>query len=379
MTNLAPMKVRNQKNLYLVIPLALKKEQRAEPSDRCIVYFLNGLLTRVQPEDIQSYYDADVLVSDGKIYDMNDPADIRQIPVPNPWYSMASLPSATQSLDYVLRMKAGNAYKKMNFDLCSALLWKSTELMLSNRSVEWSGYDYRRIINWHYQMNMPEESEKAKLYLERFPRYLSARPANMSFDEKAKIRIGNIKKETKQSNCDLVYFDNVESGCCEECEKRIGRVYSLYGSSRQYKPVPRYAASHGNFHEGCRCVCRPYYYKITKTITRHGEFVDAVESTQRPYEDLRTDEQKAQYEAYEQRSSKKMSEEEYEREYSIQKGKRLALFQKCKELCPELTPDTLTGFSRIRTQKTKRYLQIVECLKQQGYDIDEENILIKKI
>lgn len=336
----------------------------------CIVSFSYGYLTKIQPENVRNYYDADILISNGLRYNLNDPMEVKRIKTPHPWYLQSGIPDVTKSLDYVLRMKAGNAFNEENWQLCSALLWKSTELMLSNQSVDWSGRDYRRIIYWHYQMNMPLEAEKAKHYLEESPRYVSVRSITETFDTNAKASMDAILRQARMKNYDYVFFDDGGKACCEKCEEKIGRVYSISGTSLRYKPLPVYAMTHGNFHPGCRCICHQLFESNPKTVLRHGRSVIASVSSKRPYEDLRTDEQKAQYENYIQTITKKQAEEDQELEYSIQKGKRLALFQKCKEHCPELTPDTLTGFSRIKTQKTKRYLQIVEVMKQKGFDIE---------
>lgn len=130
------------------------------------IYFKNGHLFRVVGKDKDNWYDADIVVSDGKTYDLRVTTEIWLIPTP----SFGIVDSfneygATGMLDYVLRMKAGNCFNRNEKELCSALLWKSTQFMFANKYCNWHQKDYERLINWHLQMGMIDEVEKAKKYL----------------------------------------------------------------------------------------------------------------------------------------------------------------------------------------------------------------------
>ena len=133
------------------------------------IYFRDGKLYKVYPTDEESWYDARYLVSDGKTYDLENVHDIQRIPIPrfSEHDSMMEAYGVTGLLDYVIRMKAGALYNRNEKELCSACLWKSTELMFSNKSCAWRKSDYTRLIKWHLQLGMEEEAEKARIYLEK--------------------------------------------------------------------------------------------------------------------------------------------------------------------------------------------------------------------
>ena len=129
------------------------------------IYFNNGKMYKVYPTEKDGWYDARYLVSDGVMYDLENVEDLRRIAVPKfDFFDVMTGYGVTGSLDYVMRMKAGNLYDK-NPKLCSACLWKATELMFANKYMGWRKSDYVRLINWHKKLGMQEEIEKAKVYL----------------------------------------------------------------------------------------------------------------------------------------------------------------------------------------------------------------------
>lgn len=134
--------------------------------DAQTIYFVNGKMYKVYPTDKESWYDARYLVSDNKVYDLDNIEDIKKIPIPefkrleNDNYGVTGL------LDYVLRMKAGAFYNRNEKELCSACLWKATEMMFSDTICSWLKKDYMRLFKWHLQLGMKEEAECAKKYLE---------------------------------------------------------------------------------------------------------------------------------------------------------------------------------------------------------------------
>lgn len=131
------------------------------------IYFKNGEMYKVAPTNKESWYNARFLVSDGIKYDLENISDIKRIVVPSfPHHpSQNNNYGVTGSLDYVLRMKAGNFYDRNEKEMCSACLWKSTELMFANPSIGWRKQDYIRLIKWHSKLGMRDEAEKATVYL----------------------------------------------------------------------------------------------------------------------------------------------------------------------------------------------------------------------
>ena len=144
-----------------------KKKPIAVDSNIQTIYFKNGKLYKVQGKNESNWYDADILVSDGISYNLNNTREIESIPIPN--FGITDSLSgygATGMLDYVLRMKSGCCFNKNEKWLCSALLWKSTEMMFANKYCIWRQRDFERLIDWHIQMDMLEEAEKGRHFLE---------------------------------------------------------------------------------------------------------------------------------------------------------------------------------------------------------------------
>ena len=81
--------------------------------DAQTIYFKNGEMYKVYPTDKESWYDARYLVSDGVKYDLENLDDLRCIPIPA--FTNIDIMHGygiTGSLEYVLRMKAGNLRRK---------------------------------------------------------------------------------------------------------------------------------------------------------------------------------------------------------------------------------------------------------------------------
>ena len=94
------------------------------------IYFKDGKMYKVYPTDKESWYNARYLVSDGKTYDL-DIKDIRKIPIPkfDIYDDKMTGYGITGSLDYVIRMKAGNARKNGLTEESNELYKKSIVLM----------------------------------------------------------------------------------------------------------------------------------------------------------------------------------------------------------------------------------------------------------
>lgn len=129
------------------------------------LYFQNGQLKKVVGGD-GSWYDAQYIVSDKKQYNLSSVDDIRKVSVPAfQIIDPLSGYGTSGSLDYVLHAKAANCFNRHEYDLCSVLLWKSTQLMLANKYFAWTKSHYECLIKWHIQMGMPDQAEKARQYL----------------------------------------------------------------------------------------------------------------------------------------------------------------------------------------------------------------------
>lgn len=129
-------------------------------------FFINGKLYKLSPIDTENWYDAQYIVSDGKLYDLGKAEDIKRIPIPTFQRLESDNYGVTGLLDYVLRMRSRYFYQRKEKELCSVCLWKATEMMFANPLCKWSKKDYDRILKYHFLLGMDEEAEQAKKYLE---------------------------------------------------------------------------------------------------------------------------------------------------------------------------------------------------------------------
>ena len=134
--------------------------------DTQTAYFANGKLYKLYPPDLDNWYDVRYLVSDNKVYDLEKVEDIGKIPIPEFKRLEEDNYGVTGLLDYVLRMKSRYFYQRKEKELCSACLWKATEMMFANPLCKWSKKDYDRILKYHFLLGMDEQAEQAKKYLE---------------------------------------------------------------------------------------------------------------------------------------------------------------------------------------------------------------------
>ena len=134
--------------------------------DAQTAYFRNGKLYKLYPSDLDNWYDVRYLVSDNKVYDLEKVEDIGKMPIPEFKRLEEDNYGVTGLLDYVLRMKSRYFYQRKEKELCSACLWKATEMMFANPLCKWSKKDYDRILKYHFLLGMDEQAEQAKKYLE---------------------------------------------------------------------------------------------------------------------------------------------------------------------------------------------------------------------
>lgn len=327
--------------------------KKTAPSKEVSLYFINGCLKTVLPESTEDFYDCDYIYSDGIKFDMANVESIKSIPVPNfQMIDSFSKYGATGSLDYVIRMKAGKYFNEQKKELCSACLWKCTELMLANKFYAWRKEDYERLVIWHYEMKMFSEGEKAKKYLEKNGVYEN------QFDSLALSIKDSTFQSLRQLNRDLVAFHGYESGTCAECAKMIGRVYSVSGKDKRFPKLPEYVKKHGNFHNGCRCAMTAYFIE-EGTIFHHGEQINAIKASNRPYVDDRTEQEINSYQGY----------LDYLAEIE-QKGIDRKEYQIILEKLPDIAPKSFGAYRRMKNSKTKNFEKLLDSAKQAGIKID---------
>lgn len=129
-------------------------------------FFKDGRLYKIEPPNASTWYDVQYIVSDGKRYNINSIVELKCIEVPCfKFCDTMSGYGVTGNLDYILRMKAGIFYRRGEKELCSACLWKSTELMFANMDDWLDIKPFYRIVQYHIEMGMFDEADKAERYI----------------------------------------------------------------------------------------------------------------------------------------------------------------------------------------------------------------------
>lgn len=168
-------------------------------------YFKNGKMYKLYPTDSQDWYDTRFIVSDNVTYDLEKIESIKSIVPPDfsrPINSEKEY-GITGSLDYVLRMKAGRLCQQGKKELSSACIWKAVELMFKNTSISYRKSDFTRLIKVHLDLQMYDEAQKAKEYLENRGFIFTEIEFNIEAENKKQKKTNkdsNIKKPSKPKN-----------------------------------------------------------------------------------------------------------------------------------------------------------------------------------
>lgn len=350
------------------------------PDGVVVAFFKHGRAFKLIPAPNGSYYEnrelvynADMIVSDGEAHDLRDAKSILSIKVPK--FNLYSQNAVSEELgtcgflDYILRMKAGQYYNEEKRELCSACLWKSTELMFANNQCAWSAKDYLRLAFWHYELDMPNEAQRALTYLEQNNISLHT-SINDNNDDIALHNAHFVLQRAQELGCDLIAFCDYGHGCCEKCATLTGRVYSLSGKDPRYPVLPEYVRSHGNFHKGCRC--QMSLFLNGEKLYHHGESVDPIFSSMRSYVDDRTDKEYESYENYLKVKEEKEAELEEQLERSILRGKNRKEYLYFKNNHPEIAPKTIDGYIKGKRTQSKKFQQLVKLAEANGFPIDTQ-------
>lgn len=216
------------------------------------------------------------------------------------------------------------------------------------------------------KINSPEKTQSSPSSPKSFDEYEREYIENVEFgrDKSFDLYAMSIKDSTMENSRrfknDLVCFHDYGTGCCGECAKYKGRVYSLSGESKVFPPLPEYARKNGNFHPGCRCTMSSYFDE--GTVYFHNEKVDAVASSNRPYEDDRSAAEKQRYEDYLSRmyaEAKESAIREWDRdEYTI-----------ILEKLPDDAPKSFGAYRRMKNSNSAGFQKLQQKAAELGIKI----------
>ncbi len=313
-----------------------------------IAYFKNGFLYDVSPrnaaislyEDRDIAYNAKIIVSDGITYDLQNEQSIKRIKIP----TFSNSYDTTSSLDYILRMCASNLRNEGKNELSILVLKKAIEIMpFSN--LMWSQKDYLRIVSWLYEDGRFDEGDKLKEHI------LSNKQIKQKTDSTiyAKQKFEELKKRT-----DLIVFASYSGTLCETCSIYSGRVYSVSGKNKNFPKLPNELKKCGCYHPGCNTGISKYW--DGDTIYCYGKCTDAEKSTNRPYKDNRTDEEKEIYMSHVQ----KINKQNYDQTRYLNNQRE---YYQLHYLMPEIAPKSFSAYVRCKNANTDKFKMIVEKAK----------------
>ena len=333
--------------------LKLESTKKLELSKKYqVLYFNNGQLCKVTPEEAEYTYNARFINSDGKLYDLHDINDIDKLPIPS--FLRCDIFNGygiTGSLDYFLKMKASllrtnglvnesdHLYRRLYLFMAASNNWFLEEDYLC----------YCKVLLQELRLEEAESEElKIKSYLKQhgIVKDLSLEIANLTI------------KNCKKHNTDLVKM-SAHCSCCEICNKLQGRVYSLSGSSKIFPKLPEMILKTGKVHDGCRHTIEPFFIEYSSTIAdKFGNDIDVIQASTRPYVDDRTEEEKRNYILYTEDKKKRDTQMRDRKEY-----------YRIVYALPDDAPKSFSAYRRMKRTKTKNFLLLMEKANDFGIKI----------
>lgn len=254
------------------------------------VHYKKGYIYLVEPISFKSLsdrrneiYQASIIEVDGKIIDLTSVEDINNISVKSIHHPSNNTLGVCGSLDYVLRMKAGDYYNAGQMELAIACLRKATSLMFIS-PIAWQKKDYLRLVRYLKDDRQFDEARKVETDLkEQHPELFDGGVIL------AKKRFQETLEKAKLFRTDLIEM-SMHSPTCGECAKYQGRVYSISGRDKRYPALPDFFKEYGGVHAGCR---HTFFAYIHGSPTSSGK--NAPRYSNRAFTDNRSKAEKEEY------------------------------------------------------------------------------------
>ena len=185
-----------------------------------------------------------------------------------------------------------------------------------------------------------------------------------------------IKRNTINTQVDKINIRNARNlgtdlveadyflGCCSECAKYRGRIFSISGKDKRFPKKPtRY---------GCTCqglTFSPFIYGVDEPMY-YPKGVNIIKYSNRPFIDDRTQQEKEDYAVY----RKSQDNEKWFKPYASRISKLQAYDFKCynelKKILPEIAPKSLQGYRRMKNSNSKNYQKISQIALEKGLNLN---------
>ena len=305
------------------------------------IFFHNGIICRIVP-DVQSYYSARYYVIEGNFYDTYSLEDVKSIPIP---VFNESYGTPVYNLEYLLKMRASEEREKENYELSYDLMYKTIECMKASR-IMYGKKEYLQFIMWLYKDGRIEEAAMLEKRLRR------EEPEVFDINLFHKNHFLSAIKQCKDFDTDYIYC-----GChtctCSECAKYQNRVYSISGKDSAYPKLPDFVYEYGGFHPGCRHCFYPF--SGDSIADKNGNYVDALEYSNRPFVDDRTPEEIEGYNQYLKKAEKERLHDE-----------NLKAFYILKKELPDVMPKSYSTFAQYKAHNSDKYINILNSANEKG-------------
>ena len=320
-------------------------------SNKPIIYYNNGYVTKVSPDPLKPYYEAreaineaTCIVSDGIMYDLTDRESIYSIAVPHYIDSDGGTMGITRYLDYVLRMHASILWGNDDYTLAMACLGKANQLMLFS-PWGWRRKDYFRIVYWNIELGNFYKADEWRQWIEN---------NTLSSDEEWILYFNRERDACYELGTDLMLVEG-SNACCEICAKYRNRVFSLSGRDYRFPKFP------DDFHFSCGLPLSPFIYGVTQT---NFNCKNIERYSRRRFKDDRTKAEKENYVVWKERVDKEESLE-------VTPNIGHIIYHWYKPLFPDIFPKNLSAFSRMRNSNSKKYQEIISIIKKHGYRVPD--------
>lgn len=305
------------------------------------IFFHNGIICRIVP-DVQSYYSARYYVIEGNFYDTYSLEDVKSIPIP---VFNESYGTPVYNLEYLLKMRASEEREKENYELSYALMYKAIEGMKASR-IMYGKKEYMQFIMWLYKDGRIEEAAMLEKRLRR------EEPEVFDINLFHKNHFLSEIKQCNDLGTDYVYCGG-HTYTCSECAKYQNRVYSISGKDSAYPKLPDFVYEYGGFHPGCRHGFHPFFGD--SIADKNGNYVDALEYSNRPFVDDRTPEEIEGYNQYLKKAEKEKLHDE-----------NLKAFYILKKELPDVMPKSYSTFVKYKAHNSDKYINILNSANEKG-------------
>lgn len=305
------------------------------------IFFHNGIICRIVP-DVQSYYSARYYVIEGNFYDTYSLEDVKSIPIP---VFNESYGTPVYNLEYLLKMRASEEREKENYELSYDLMYKTIECMKASR-IMYGKKEYLQFIMWLYKDGRIEEAAMLEKRLRR------EEPEVFDINLFHKNHFLSAIKQCKDFDTDYIYCGG-HTCTCSECAKYQNRVYSISGKDSAYPKLPDFVYEYGRFHPGCRHCFYPF--SGDSIADKNGNYVDALEYSNRPFVDDRTPEEIEGYNQYLKKAEKERLHDE-----------NLKAFYILKKELPDVMPKSYSTFAQYKAHNSDKYINILNSANEKG-------------